>query len=202
MSDRRLRELERQWHETGSLELRRSYDMARVRAGLPKLPREVIRHYVAEASHGCCDANGKIDRELPGRLASGRWGRFPPDDRVSASCGAELWPRNLLAEHQGLPKEQHTYRKEIFYTEDLDEVTCKSCLRSANKLPDGVKRRTHYAPGSRYGKNQAAPVCSRDDSGKFDESYVWDLRNSPSITCPACKRIMERGRRAPRRPRS
>jgi hypothetical protein len=189
MSDRQLRELERRWMETGSPEDRKVYAKARKRAGLENLPREVIRHFVRDVQHGVCNSVGKISL---------------PKDRqnlVLASCSVELWPR-LGAEGHGYHR---TMKKTVFYTEDPEEVTCKRCLKVYNKLPEGVRRRMHYAPGSKCAPRDelrervVVPVCGRNDSDRFMESFSHSMRE---VNCPACRRIMERGRRRPRQPRS
>lgn len=187
MSDRRLRDLERRWQETGTKQDRKAYNRERVRAGLPPLPREVIRHYVDKNDHGLLGSDGRVD--LPKREVNTR--------RVLSTCGNELWPRNLRHTHYP------TFRKEIHYTEDADEVTCKLCLRTMAKEARGGKSvRTHYAPGSRYGRERGItpiPVCGRNDSDKFMETFSWTMRE---VNCPACKRHMQPGQRRSRRPRS
>ena len=122
MSDRRLRELERRWKESGAKADRKAYAVARKRMGLPKLPREVIRHYIAHDKHGCLNAEGKIEFDRS------RVGRF---HQVHALCSVQLWPRDGASGY-GYAR---TMRKNIYYTEDQDEVTCKSCIKSLN-MPD------------------------------------------------------------------
>lgn len=189
MSDERLRALERRWMESGSSEDRKAYARERKRSGLPKLPREVIRHFVRDTQHGVCNSIGKISL---------------PKDRqnlVLASCSVELWPR-LGADGYGYSR---TMKKEVFYTEDAEEVTCKRCIKSINKLPNGVRRRVHYAPGCKnivisddVGERAIVPVCKRDDRDRFKESFSHTMS---AVNCPACKRIMAQGRRSPRSPR-
>jgi hypothetical protein len=188
MSDRRLRELERAWHETGSVEARADYNAALARAGQPKLPRLVIRHYIAPIHHGCVGPSGKIETD---------YDLYSTSLRIHATCSVELWPR-------GLRGPEWAGCKELHYTEDPREVTCKTCLRSVNKPDVKVRRRAHYAPGARYrleetNERVVVPVCGRDDSDKFEESFIWDLSSGP-LTCPACKRIMQKGQRRSRRP--
>lgn len=185
MADTRLRRLERAWQETGCREARKAYEMERKRLRLGRL---VIRHYVAEHHHGHCGPDGLFDIEFDSVRP------WTNTDKVFAACSVELWPRNLVAEARGW---EQTMKKKIHYTEDPDEVTCKTCLRSINKAPDDAKRvRRHYAPGSRDGAKP--PVCGRDDSEKFDERFEWTMQG---VNCPACKRVMKMGRRAPRSPR-
>jgi len=197
MSDRRLRELERRWNESDSPEDRKNYDMARKRMGLTRLPRDVVRHYVEVAKHGICGPDGLIASRLD------NWTSYRPGrDKVSSACSVELWPRDLYSRLRGW---KTTLRKEVFYTEDTEEVTCKKCLQFIDK-PAYKNRRKHYAPGSKIGviRDDAGqlvvtPVCGRDDSEKFEETYCHTMAG---VNCPSCKRIMCRGRIASRRPRS
>jgi hypothetical protein len=194
MSDRRLRDLERRWNETGSAEARKAYDRELKRVGAPPLPRLVIRHYVASYSHGHCGPDGLFDINYTG-------GGCPiQQDRIHAACSVELWPRNLLAESRGW---QQTMKKDIHYTEDPEEVTCKTCLRSINKPVKRVYKRTHYSPGARLAieddvnERTVVPLCGRDDSKRFEETFSY---NMGTVNCPACRRIMNKGKRRPRRP--
>ena len=200
MSDRQLRELERRWNESGSSEDRKALDRARVRSGLSKLPRLVIRHYIAHQHHGNCGPDGLID--LVFNSPSGN--SWPVQThRVHAACSVELWPRNLVAAHRGWDQ---SMKKNIYYTEDPDDVTCKTCIKSINKPDKRVYKRSHYAPGSKQptrgsevNEVVARPVCGRDDGARFEESFSYDMR---TVNCPACKRVMARGRRRARAPRS
>ncbi len=183
MSDRRLRELERRLLETGSEEDRKAYIIARKRAGLPDLPREVVRHYIDDGYHGHLGADGKfIVADI------GRQGLVRPM-RVTSRCSVELWPRET---DDGWCRRW----KKVFCTEDPTEVTCKTCLKSLNKPDQRIRRRVHYAPCSKV--SATPPVCGRNDSDSFQESFSWTMRD---VTCPVCKRIMAGGRRSPRSPR-
>lgn len=186
MTDDRLRRLERAWLETGDIEDRKALDRERARVGLPSLPRLSIVHYIDDPWHGRLDGDGKL-------ISGAGRERWPT---IKARCSVELWPRDLL-------KAFATMRKVVHYTEDPAEVTCKTCSKSLNK-PDKPDRqifyRTHYAPGSKDGRDRGitpVPVCGRDDSDKFTQTFTWRMLE---MNCPACKRIMERGRRASRRP--
>ena len=194
MSDRRLRELERRWTESGSQEDRKAYDQARKRVGLSKLPREVIRHYIANELHGNCGPDGLFDIESDDLTAVAMVSK-----RIHAACSVELWPRNLVAAQRG---SDQTMKKNVYYTEDPEDVTCKTCVKSINKPDKRVYKRTHYAPGSKMlpvnGEEVPEPRCGRNDSNRFEESFSYDMRH---VTCPACKRIMTFGRRRARRPR-
>ena len=189
MSDVRLREFERCWIEAGTPEAREAYNRELVRMGLPKLPREVVRHYVKDELHGNLGPDGKFDINV----AHARQRTHV----ITSRCNVELWPREA-----GWPGYRSTMRKNIYYTEDEDEVTCKSCIRSLAKPDKRIYRREHYAPGSMSllanGKEVLDPVCGRNDSARFEETFSYNMR---SVTCPACKRIMTRGRRRARRPR-
>lgn len=196
MSDLRLRELERRWLETGSKEDRKAYAAARRRAGLPPPPRTCIRHYVRTEDHGDVGPDGKFDL-----VYEAKSGRYPWDHdgekKVYAACSVELWPRNLRAIARGWDP---TMKKEVFYTEDPDEVTCKTCLKIINKPQDRELRRTHYAPGSRglpKGGQGVRPVCGRNDSDKFTETFAWRMAD---VNCPACKKVMAKGKRRSRSP--
>lgn len=192
MSDRRLRQLEREWLESGTKVARKRYDLARARAGLPRLPREVIRHYVDEKFHGHVGSDGELDIDL----------RLVDQLHVFSACGNELWPRNLRPLNQRFGD---TFRKVIYYTEDSTDVTCKLCLRSMAKVDRGGKSvRTHYAPGSKCPpkgdlarERVVRPICGRHDSDKFVETFSWTMRE---VNCPACKRVMRPGNRRPRKP--
>jgi hypothetical protein len=189
MSDQRLRQLERRWMETGAKEDRRAYARARKQAGLPPLPRECIRHYINPDHHGHLKEDGTFD--LSERQA--RAGR----NRIHSVCAVELWPRELYHRSLWGP----TMRKTVFYTEDPDEVTCKTCLKSINKSDERVRHRTHYAPGSKGGRERGVkptPVCGRNDSDKFTETFSWTMRD---VNCPTCHRIMAQGRRRTRVPK-
>jgi len=193
MSDRRLRELERRYAESNSKEDRKAYAVARKRSGLPKLPRLVIRHYVAVESHGHCDVQGEFDIRCD---FTGGWPIRA--DTINAACSVELWPRNRLSAARGWAQTL----KEVFYTEDVEEVTCKTCVKSINNPKKRIYKRAHYVPGSKQasrksGVNEvvAIPVCGRDDSKRFEQSYFYTMTN---VTCPACRRIMYGGRRRPR----
>lgn len=184
MSDDRLRRLERRWHATGALEDRRAYNAARIRAGLPKLPRTKIVHYINEEQHGYLK-DGKVD--LGEDTARRR------QVVITSRCSVELWPRGLG--YYGIRM------KEVFFTEDVHEVTCKRCLKSLNKPDKRVRYRAHYAPGSRNGRERGitpVSVCGRDDSDRFIQTFTWLMRE---MSCPACKRIMARGHRRSRKPR-
>ena len=186
MGDERLRELERRWQESGTKEDRKAYERERIRAGLGRLPRERIVHYVTEDRHGLVGPGGTI---LLSKKDVGK------EDRVLSQCGNELWPRNLR--HEYYP----SFRKNIYYTEDPDDVTCKSCRRSMDKPAERVRYRTHYAPGSKDGRKRGitpVPVCGRNDSDRFTETHSWRMAE---VNCPACRRIMKMGRRASRKPR-
>jgi hypothetical protein len=169
------------------MEDRNAYERERIRAGIGKLPRLCIRHYIRPESHGCLDKDGKFDVDVANSTAGTH--AFGYRSRgIYASCGSELWPRN---DYYG------TRKKTIHFTEDKDAVTCKTCLASINKPDKRVYRRCHYAPGSKT--KEPVPVCGRNDSGKFEESFSYTMRD---VNCPACRRIMEQGRRRPRRPRA
>jgi len=190
MSDRDLREKERAWLETGNAEDRAQFNAARVRMGLPKLPRLVIRHYIAVEHHGCCNDTGEIGIQLNEK---GGWPYH--SDRIKSTCSVELWPRDAHPTVFYAPK-----MKAVFYTEDASEVTCKRCLASLNKPDVKVRRRVHYAPSQRLvieRGERPTPVCGRDDSEKFEEQFIWDLSSAP-MTCPSCRRMMQRGQRAAR----
>lgn len=191
MSDRRLRELERRWAESGTKEDRKTYDKVRQRMGLPKLPREVIRHYVQTSQHGHCGDDGKFDIEYD--ATKGGWPIKA--SKIHSVCAVELWPRDIYWRSRGFDS---TMRKEIFYTEDPDEVTCKTCIRSINKPDKRTYRRIHYAPGTATGAARPA-VCGTEGDPKFDESQSHTMN---AVTCPACRRIMYRGRRRSRTPRT
>lgn len=177
MSDRRLRELERRWHESGSTQDRRAYEAARRRAGLPRL---VVRHYIHPDAHGVVGEGGKIDARLVATGTHTSYTRL-----VYSLCGVELFPRA-----------HGTFRKNCYYTESTNEVTCKTCLRSLNKPEKRVRYRTHYAPGC-MGDSAPVPVCRRDDSEKFKQNYSHTMVD---VNCPVCHRIMRKGARLPRRP--
>lgn len=187
MSDSRLRALERRWHATGTLEDRKAYDAARVRAGLPKLPRLKIVHYVDDEFHGHIGPDG--DFALTESQARRR------SIIVRSRCSVELWPRERWC-----PGYYKTMKKNVYYTENPEEVTCKTCLKSLNKPDERVRYRSHYAPGCWKGRERKitpVPVCGRDDSDKFTQTFTYRM---PEVNCPACKRIMKMGRRASRKP--
>jgi len=188
MSDRRLRELERRYQASGDQADRNAWEAEHIRAGLGKLPRLVIRHYIDEEHHGCCNSAGAIDIKVDRK--SGGWPYHT--SKIRAKCSVELWPRDLVYDRYS-PR-----MKKVFYTEDPHDVTCKRCLASINKLDVRVRRRVHYAPGSKGAAHQL-PVCGRDDSVMFAEEFTWNLRKT--ISCPACRRIMQKGRRQTRPPR-
>lgn len=171
MSDGRLRELERRWLETGSPQDRRAYEQARRRAGLPRL---VVRHYIDPVHHGLLNENGEFS------LSKNDGWHHMGGGGIRSLCNVHIWPRDY-----------HTLRKSCFYTEDESEVTCKTCLRVLSK----PRFRTHYAPGSKA-TGAGIPVCGRNDSDKFSVKLSHQMRG---VTCPACKLIMQRGRRAARR---
>lgn len=188
MSDRQLRELERAWNESGLAEDCRRYDLARRRAGLPRL---VIRHYVAVEEHGHCGPDGEFDIKC-------NFAGWPLPSSINAACGVELWPRNRIAAARSWAQTL----KEVYYAEDPTQVTCKTCIGSINKPVQRIYKRVHYAPGSRVTDElagQAEPVCGRDDSVRFKETYSFNMRD---VTCPACRRIMRKGHRQSRRPRT
>jgi ribosomal protein S27E len=93
-------------------------------------------------------------------------------------------------------------RKVVHCTKDPTEVTCKTCLKSLNKPDKRVRYRTHYAPGTKSararGDVEPNPVCGRDDSDKFVQTFSHTMRE---VNCPICRRIMQRGRRKARKPR-
>ena len=93
MSDRRLRELERRWKESGSPEDRKPYAKALKQAGQPKLPRLVIRHYIKPEDHGVCGPDGKIDRSLSADQHGYSYGGYP--GRIEATCSVDP-PLQLL----------------------------------------------------------------------------------------------------------
>ncbi|MGE3483322.1 MAG: hypothetical protein AB7L09_01150 [Nitrospira sp.] len=185
MSDARLREFERRWNETGDPDARRAYERERARLGLEKLPRARIVHYIDDHWHGNLGSNGEfLFSEEDARLRS---------VRIAARCSVHLWPRDLYPPHGS------AMRKRVYCTEIEEDVTCKSCLKSLNKPDQRVRHRTHYAPGSKDGRKRGIiprPVCARNDSAKFTETFSWRLIE---VNCPTCMRIMQRGRRRPRR---
>jgi len=185
MSDRRLRELERAWNESGSTQDQRRYELELKRAGLPRL---VIRHYVTVEEHGHCGPDGEFDIEFK---FDGGWPIRP--NTINAACSVELWPRNAQAAARGWAQTL----KKVYYTEDPALVTCKTCIGSINKPAVRLYKREHYAPGSGLAPGSAVAVCGRDDSHRFEETFSHSMRG---VTCPACKRIMKKGRRSPRRP--
>lgn len=193
MSDQRMRGLERRYQASGDPADRSAWESEHIRAGLGKLPRLVIRHYIDEEHHGRCNSSGAIDIKVDRK--SGGWPYHT--NKIRAKCSVELWPRDLVYDRYP-PK-----MKKVFYTEDPHDVTCKRCLASINKPGVRVRRRVHYAPSQRAAierGERVVPVCGRDDSDRFEESFIWDLSSGP-LTCPACRRTMQRGRRAARHPR-
>jgi len=184
MSDRRLRELERRWMETGDHNDRRAYNQARVRSGLPKLPREVIRHYIDEDQHGHLEGGKFSLSDVVARRRS---------TVILSTCKTELWPREI-----GQIGLRSTFRKNIYFTEDRDEVTCKRCLATLNKPAERAYYRTHYAPGSKD-RSTSEWVCGGVDGPRFVSTVSYTMR---TVNCPRCKRVMERGRRQTRRPRT
>lgn len=183
MSDDRLRLLERRWLSSGALEDRKAYEAARIRAGLEALPRLNIVHYVDDKFHGYFKG-GKVD--LGEDTARRR------QVVILSRCSVELWPRG--AGWYGIKM------KPVHHTEIIDEVTCKRCLASLNKPDERVRYRSHYAPGSWDGRNRKitpAPVCGRDDSERFTQTFTYRMTE---VNCPACRRIMTMGRRASRKP--
>ena len=104
MSDTRLRELERLYHE-GDRSILPMLNRARMRIGLEMIRHEIV-HYLKTDYHHRLNRQGKIDPRVS-------------TYHVYAPCGnAQLFPR---AKGEELP-----------YTTLKEEVTCKGCLRSIN----------------------------------------------------------------------
>lgn len=183
MSDRRLRELERLWRETGDLEDRKRFEREHIRAGLGKLPRLKIVHYIDDEFHGHLGSDGefKISKAKARRRSI----------VITSRCAVELFPRGAGYGWKMKP---------VYFTERPVEVTCKTCIKSLNKPDVRIRYRTHYAPGSRNGRERGVipvPVCGRDDSEKFTQTFTYRM---PEVNCPTCRRIMRKGHRSSRKP--